>query len=78
MTPCDTPGCELECEHIVELGGAVAATCHLCGPCYHRAYGGWMRLQADARALAERGVPRKMLDRIMSCRVDRGEYGGAE
>lgn len=79
MIKCDSPDCEQEHAHVLEFDGPSAGpladvTAYLCEKCYVRQCGGWERLQADAAALRAKGTHPAFVNRIMTVRVDRGDY----
>jgi hypothetical protein len=46
----------------------------ICSSCKAKFLEGWDRMQRDAAALRERGLSKKMLERVMCLRVERGLY----
>ncbi|HEU4580910.1 MAG TPA: hypothetical protein VFS67_21775 [Polyangiaceae bacterium] len=72
---CQSRDCSSEAEVELEVTGLVETVLSLCAPCRADFLDGWVRMQADAAALRQRGVPGRLLSHILNARMDRGVYG---
>ena len=77
MGKCRYAGCDAEATVTLEVmgpNGLLMDEAGLCAPCRKKFLEGWRRMQAEAGALRDRGVPNDELNRIMSARVEAGEF----
>lgn len=66
--------CPNEATTEIEATGRVTDVASMCESCRDQFLESWERMQQDAGALRDRGLPRDELNRIMCERVDRGDY----
>lgn len=77
MKPCRSVGCTREATATIEsigVNGLIKGIADVCDACKESFMAGWQKMQAEANALKDQGLPKKELERIMCARVERGDY----